>query len=300
MESNMLIDPYGRKISSLRISITSRCNLNCFYCHNEGQNGYENEISPKEIVEIIKVAAGLGIKRIKFSGGEPLVRTDFEEILSSLPSLQNVSATTNGVLLSERATGLKTSGLDRVNISLDTLDPGVYAGICGCSENIHQKVLDGIDAAVKAGLTPVKLNMVMLNGSRSDELDNMINYIKRYNGNVILQVIEPMDFGHKWQKVDMGVIENKLQSRASSVVERKLHRRKKYQIDGVEVEVVRPIDNSKFCANCNRLRVTADGKLKPCLLRDDNLVDIHQASTGKLKELFYKAVEKREPFYKDI
>lgn len=296
----MLIDPYGRKISSLRISITSRCNLNCFYCHNEGQNGYENEISPKEIVEIIKVAAGLGIKRIKFSGGEPLVRTDFEEILSSLPSLQNVSATTNGVLLSERATGLKTSGLDRVNISLDTLDPGVYAGICGCSENIHQKVLDGIDAAVKAGLTPVKLNMVMLNGSRSDELDNMINYIKRYNGNVILQVIEPMDFGHKWQKVDMGVIENKLQSRASSVVERKLHRRKKYQIDGVEVEVVRPIDNSKFCANCNRLRVTADGKLKPCLLRDDNLVDIHQASTGKLKELFYKAVEKREPFYKDI
>jgi cyclic pyranopterin phosphate synthase len=300
MESNMLIDPYGRKISSLRISITSRCNLNCFYCHNEGQNGYENEISVKKIVEIIKVAAGLGIKRIKFSGGEPLVRTDFEEILSYLPSLQNVSATTNGVLLYERATGLKTAGLDRVNISLDTLDPEVYAGICGCSENIHQKVLDGIDAAVNVGLTPVKLNMVMLNGSRSDEMDNMINYIKRYNGNVILQVIEPMDFGYKWQKVDMDAIENQLQSRASSVVERKLHRRKKYQIDGVEVEVVRPIDNSKFCANCNRLRVTADGKLKPCLLRDDNLVDIHQASTGELKELFYKAVEKREPFYKGI
>ena len=296
----MLIDPYGRKISSLRISITSRCNLNCFYCHNEGQNGYENEISPKEIVKIIKVAAGLGIRRVKFSGGEPLVRTDFEEMLSSLPSLQNVSATTNGVLLSERATGLKTAGLDRVNISLDTLDPGVYAGICGCSENIHQKVLDGIDAAVNAGLTPVKLNMVMLNGSRSDELDNMIDYIKRYNGNVILQVIEPMDFGYNWQKVDMDAIENQLQSRASSVVERKLHRRKKYQIDGVEVEVVRPIDNSKFCANCNRLRVTADGKLKPCLLRDDNLVDIHQASNSELKELFYKAVKKREPFYKGV
>lgn len=296
----MLIDPYGRKISSLRISITSRCNLNCFYCHNEGQNGYENEISPKEIVKIIKVAAGLGIRRVKFSGGEPLVRTDFEEMLSSLPSLQNVSATTNGVLLSERATGLKTAGLDRVNISMDTLDPGVYAKICGCSENIHQKVLDGIDAAVNAGLTPVKLNMVMLNGSRSDELDNMIDHIKRYNGDVILQVIEPMDFGHKWQKVDMDAIENKLQSRASSVVERKLHRRKKYQIDGVEVEVVRPIDNSKFCANCNRLRVTADGKLKPCLLRDDNLVDIHQASNSELKDLFYKAVKKREPFYKGV
>ena len=296
----MLIDPYGRKISSLRISITSRCNLNCFYCHNEGQNGYENEISPKEIVKIIKVAAGLGIRRVKFSGGEPLVRTDFEEVLSSLPSLQNVSATTNGVLLSERATGLKTAGLDRVNISMDTLDPGVYAKICGCSENIHQKVLDGIDAAVNAGLTPVKLNMVMLNGSRSDELDNMIDHIKRYNGNVILQVIEPMDFGYKWKKVDMDTIENKLQSRASSVVERKLHRRKKYQIEGVEVEVVRPIDNSKFCANCNRLRVTADGKLKPCLLRDDNLVDIHQASNSELKELFYKAVKKREPFYKGV
>jgi len=297
MESNILIDPYSRKITSLRVSITSKCNLNCFYCHNEGQSGHESDMSAELIINIINTAASLGVKRVKFSGGEPLLRNDFEQILAALPELKNVSATTNGVLLSKRAAGLKAAGLDRINISLDTLDQKVYSKICGCNGNTHQKVLDGIYASVEAGLIPVKLNLVMLKGINSDELDDMIEFIKRFNGDVILQIIEPMDFGSV-QHVSMDDIEQKLISRASSVIERKMHRRKKYLIDGSEVELVRPIDNSEFCANCNRLRVTADGKLKPCLLKNDNLVDVSSASEQDLPSLFIQAAKRREPFYR--
>ncbi|MDF1557318.1 MAG: GTP 3',8-cyclase MoaA [ANME-2 cluster archaeon] len=298
MQPSPLTDTYGRHVTSLRISITGQCNLNCFYCHNEGQSGHESQMSAEHIVNIINTAAKLGVKRVKFSGGEPLLRQDFEEILAGIPRLRNVSATTNGVLLSKRAPGLKSSGLDRVNISLDTLQSQTYASICRCSKDIHQKVLDGVYSAVDAGLTPVKLNMVMLKGINEDELDDMISFARGFDGDVILQIIEPMDFGNYGGSVDMDAIEMDLESRASDVVERKMHRRKKYMVDGAEVEVVRPIDNSRFCANCNRIRVTADGKLKPCLLVNDNLVDISNAGIHELETLFYKAVSLREPFYK--
>lgn len=298
MESHILIDSYGRKITSLRVSITSKCNLNCFYCHNEGQSGHEAEMSVELIIRIINKAASLGVRKVKFSGGEPLVRKDFEEMLARLPKLKNVSATTNGVLLSKRAEGLKAAGLDRVNISLDTLNPDTYAGICRCSSNIHKQVLDGVYAAVDAGLTPIKLNMVMLEGVNSGELNDMISFIKKFDGNVILQIIEPMDFGNNGLLMEMDIIKKELESRASSVIERKMHRRKKYMVDGAEIELVKPIDNSVFCANCNRLRVTSDGKLKPCLLRNDNLVDVSHASDSELETLFYKAMKYREPFYK--
>lgn len=293
----MLIDPYRRKITSLRVSITSRCNLNCFYCHNEGQSGHESDMSAGLIVDIINTALHFGIRRVKFSGGEPLLRSDFEDILAALPRLDNVSATTNGVLLSKRAAGLKAAGLDRINISLDTLYPSVYERICRCNGNTHRKVLDGIYAAVEAGLTPVKLNMVMLEGINSNELDDMISFTRGFHGDVILQIIEPMDIGHV-KHVSMDDIEEELTARASRVTQRSMHRRKKFLIDGAEVELVRPIDNSKFCANCNRLRVTADGKLRPCLLRNDNLVDVHCADIHDLRSLFIQAVNKREPFFK--
>ncbi|MCK4928871.1 MAG: GTP 3',8-cyclase MoaA [Methanosarcinales archaeon] len=298
MQPDALIDPFGRGITSLRISITGQCNLNCFYCHNEGQSGHESQMSAGHIANIISTAAKLGVNKVKFSGGEPLMRHDFEDILAAIPEFRNVSATTNGVLLPKRAATLKSAGLDRVNVSLDTLKPQTYASICRCSENVHSMVLDGVRSAVDAGLTPVKLNMVMLKGINEDELDDMISFTRGFDGDVILQLIEPMDFGNYGGSVDMDIIEKDLASRASDVVERKMHRRKKYMVDGAEVEVVRPIDNSRFCANCSRLRVTADGKLKPCLLVDDNLVDVGRADIQELESLFYKAVSLREPFYK--
>ncbi len=297
---NMLSDPYGRVITSLRISITRKCNLNCIYCHQEGDNSEpEHEISLNTIVKTVTTAAEFGVKKVKFSGGEPLMRSDFEDIISALPELKDVSATTNGVLLSKRAEPLAESGLDRVNISLPSLNSEHYKNITG-SQHALPKVLDGINSAVDAGLTPVKLNMVLLKGINDSEIDEAIHFAAQYDGKAILQLIELMDFKNiREYMVDINSIEKMLESRATFIYERELHRRKKYLIDGVEVELVRPIDNSTFCANCNRLRLTSSGKLKPCLMRNDNLVDINEKATvGEIRYLLKKAVEKREPYYK--
>jgi cyclic pyranopterin phosphate synthase len=298
--NNTLTDNYGRVIKSLRISITKKCNLKCIYCHQEGENqAFAQEMTPETIARIVTAATEFGVDKVKFTGGEPLMREDFEGILAGLPDLKNISATTNGVLLSHRAISLADSGLDRVNVSLPSINKEHYGAITG-SPNMLPRVIQGIDAAIDAGLTPVKLNMVILKGINHSEIDDAINFIGRYDGSVILQLIELMNFRDISRfMVDIDSVEKMLESRASRVIEREMHRRKKYFIDGVEVELVRPIDNSLFCASCNRLRVTSSGKLKPCLMRNDNLIEINDgASVEEIKELLRKAVLRREPYYK--
>ncbi len=202
-------------------------------------------------------------------------------------------------MLSHRAASLADSGLDRVNVSIPSINKEHYGAITG-SPHLLPKVIEGIDAAIDAGLTPVKLNMVLLKGINHSEIDDAINFIRKYDGSVILQLIELMNFRDISKfMVDIESVERMLESRATSVNEREMHRRKKYFIDGVEVELVRPIDNSRFCANCNRLRVTSGGKLKPCLMRNDNLLEIKDgASHEEIKELLRDAVMSREPYYK--
>lgn len=304
-EEKILVDPYGRKVTGLRISITDRCNLSCMYCHNEGADccscgprGYE--MSPELICGIVREAAKFGVRKVKFSGGEPLFRKDFEDILACLPPLKEVSATTNGILLEKRAKTLKASGLDRVNVSLDTLDPKKYEEITGAPPGTLEKVIRGINSAVEAELTPVKLNMVLLKGINENEIDAMMDFIRPYEGKVILQLIELMNIDPELSKytIDSKALEKNLEERASEVRVRHLHHRKKYVIDGVEVEFVRPMDNSEFCAHCSRLRVTADGKLKPCLLVHDNLVDVGEArSPEEIEKLLMLAVSRRKPYY---
>lgn len=297
----VLVDSFGRRVTSLRISITNRCNLNCIYCHHEGDTSSKNEMSVDTISRIVHTAAGYGVNKVKFSGGEPLMRNDFEEILQSLPRLKEVSATTNGVFLKNRAHDLKAAGLDRVNISLDSLDPERYRCITNGKQGTFENVLDGIDASVDAGLTPVKLNTILLKGINDTNIDEMLEFIRGYNSDVILQLIELMDFEfgeYPKYRVDTQAIEKELESRADEIKVRSMHRRKKYIIDSAEVELVRPIDNTEFCANCNRLRVTADGKLKPCLLVNDNLVDVSGASEEKMDELLKLAVSRRVPYYR--
>ncbi len=297
-KTEFLRDAYGRTIKSLRMSITDRCNLNCIYCHNEGSTGSTGEMSVETISNIVHVAAGFGVNRLKLSGGEPLLRNDLEEILVSLPPLKDVSLTTNGVLLKERAKSLKAAGLNRVNISVDSLNEGNYRHITKCKAGIFQKVMDGIHAAVDAGLTPVKLNMVLLKDVNEYEVEEMLSFTREFHGDVILQLIQLMDFRDvACYHVDMDEIERELELKAGYVQVRELHRRKKYLIDGAEVEFVRPVDNTEFCANCNRLRVTADGKLRPCLLVNDNLVDVSHASVEEMPDLFRLAVSRRVPFY---
>jgi cyclic pyranopterin phosphate synthase len=289
-----LKDTFNRPVSNLRISLTPKCNLSCIYCHREGEKAPQGPLSAAEIAEVLRVAAGFGIRSVKFTGGEPTLRPDLIEIIKSVPAGMESSITTNGTLLAGLAADLKQAGLGRVNVSIDSLDPATYKKITGTDR--LSDVLEGIDAAIASGLTPVKLNMVVLKGVNDHEIDDFLTYV-RGNRDLVLQLIELMNFNDCDYHGDLNGLETSLASRSKQIVTRRMHHRKKYCLDGAEVEVVRPLHNTEFCAFCNRLRVTSDGKLKPCLLRTDNHVDIRGKSGKELEDLFIEAVRRREPFY---
>ena len=289
-----LKDPFGRSVSNLRISLTPKCNLRCIYCHAEGEVDPKSHMSVEEIAEIMRVGAKFDIRSVKFTGGEPLVRKDLAEIVRSVPDSMESSLTTNGTLLAESAHELKEAGLSRVNISLDTLKPDRYRAITG--RDLLDAAVAGVDAAIDAGLTPIKLNMVVLKGINEDEVEDFIAFV-RNNRDLILQIIELMEFNDCPYHAEVNLLEKDLESRSRTIITRRMHHRKKYCLDGSEVEVVRPLHNTEFCAYCNRLRVTSDGKLKPCLLRHDNHVDIRGKTGEELEALFAEAVRRRAPFF---
>jgi cyclic pyranopterin phosphate synthase len=291
----VLKDTYGRPFTNLRIALTARCNLRCIYCHAEGEQAPAQELTTGEIAEILRVAGTFGIRSVKFTGGEPLLRGDLPEIIAAVPPGIESSLTTNATLLADRARELKESGLTRVNVSLDSLQRERYRSITG--SDLLDDVLAGIQAAEEAGLTPIKLNMVLLSGINEDEVEDFLSYV-RGNRNLILQLIELLEFNRCSSHGDIDRVEEEIASRSRQVLTRRMHHRKKYCLDGAEVEVVRPRHNTEFCAFCNRLRVTSDGKLKPCLLRSDNHLDIRGKSGAELEALFCEAVRRREPFYR--
>nr|WP_320160636.1 GTP 3',8-cyclase MoaA [uncultured Methanoregula sp.] len=291
----VLKDAFNRPVSNIRISLTKQCNLSCIYCHREGETAPKDPISAAEIAEILRVAAHFEIRSVKFTGGEPLLRPDLLEIVRSVPAGMESSLTTNGTLLAGVASDLRKAGMRRVNVSLDSLNPETYKKITGIDR--LSDVLDGISAALDAGLTPIKINMVVLEGINDNEIDDFLAYV-RGNRNLVLQIIELMNFNNCDHHGDLNGLEGSLAARSKQIVTRRMHHRKKYCLDGAEVEVVRPLHNTEFCAFCNRLRVTSDGTLKPCLLRSDNHIDIRGKSGKELEDFFVKAVSLREPFYK--
>jgi cyclic pyranopterin phosphate synthase len=291
----ILKDSYNRPVSNIRVSLTPKCNLSCIYCHKEGEKSPKDQLSAEDIAEILRVAAKFEIRSVKFTGGEPLLRPDLVQIVQSVPAGMESSLTTNGTLLTDLARDLKTSGLKRVNVSIDSLNPETYKKITGTDK--LSDVLDGITAALNVGLTPVKLNMVVLDGINDNEIDDFLAFV-RGNRNLVLQLIELMHFNDCNFHGELNVVEEMLASRSKQIITRRMHHRKKYCLDGAEVEVVRPLHNTEFCAFCNRLRVTSDGKLKPCLLRTDNHIDVRGKKNEELEALFKKAVSLREPFYK--
>jgi cyclic pyranopterin phosphate synthase len=310
MSEGILTDPFGRKITNVRIALTNACNLRCIYCHHEGEevNGCSTcasgpEMTKDELAGLIGVFSDLGIETLKLTGGEPTIRKDLPDIIRSIPSRIESSMTTNGTLLAPLAEDLKAAGLSRVNISLDTLRPGRYREITG--KDLLPSVLAGIDAALSAGLTPVKLNMVLLKGINDDETEDFLAFV-RERDNLILQIIELMDV-HGWacglipaarnNTALVGDLEKDIAARSEQVVTRSMHHRKKYCLDGAEVEVVRPMHNYEFCANCNRLRVTSDGKLKPCLLTSGNEVSIRDLHGEELVAAIRTSVQRRRPYF---
>ena len=289
-----MVDSYGRKVTGLRIALTPRCNLNCIYCHHEGEVKPDGEISDEMVASVARAAAKLGVRSIKFTGGEPLLRHNLAGLIREMPQELNLSLTTNGILLAEQARSLAKAGLDRVNVSLDSLDPETYMAITGGQEGDLEKVLAGIDAALDAGLVPIKLNIVVLKENEA-EIPDLIDFCRKKG--LIAQLIQLLDLKHQGISGDIDAIERRLAEQADSVHTREMHRRRKYFINGAEVEIVRPMDNTEFCANCTRLRVTSDGKIKPCLLRSDNLVEIGTCDCERIKELLQEANLRREPYF---
>ena len=303
----MIYDSFKRPVLSARISITQRCNLDCIYCHKEGifEDSTE-EMTPDEIKRVIGILAKHGVKKVKITGGEPLLRSDAADIVGGISGLgiEDISMTTNGTLLSEYAGQLKESGLKRINVSLDTLKPEVFREITK-GGNLD-RVTEGIEAAIEAGLYPVKLNVVAMKGINDKEIRELLDHYPTEG--VVLQLIELMDVGNEvFDKYyySLDDIEKEFEANASDVrVRRFMQGRKKYTLNGSQVEVIRPMHNTNFCAHCTRIRITADGKFKPCLMRSDNSVDFltpmrEGASDEKLEELFKEAVERREPFMKE-
>ncbi len=306
-----LMDNCGRPLLNLRISITQRCNIHCAYCHREGEvqraNRSAEKMSVEEIVRIAKTAVSLGISRIKLTGGEPLMRKDICEIIkgiAALPGLRDLSLTTNGILLGAMARELRAAGLKRVNISLPTLNPETFRKLTGGK---LEDALEGVEAAIAVGFNPVKLNMVVLSDVNVDDVPSMIDFACK--SNVILQLIEldPINVGNAYYTAHHRSLDEQeamLRQKAVSVETRKfMHNRRIYHLPDVTVEVVHPIENSEFCMHCTRMRVTSDGKLKPCLMRNDNLTDIltpirEGASDEELKQLFTRANLLREPYNK--
>ncbi|AEH07501.1 GTP 3',8-cyclase MoaA [Methanothermococcus okinawensis] len=294
-------DRFGREIRSLRISITPKCNLKCFYCHREGHDSENiNLMTPSELGKIVKTSLKFGIKKVKISGGEPLLRNDLPQIIESISddNLKDISLTTNGIFLEECAQKLKDAGLNRVNVSIDTLNPEKYKKITYCGD--LEKVKRGVKEAINVGLTPLKINYLALSNTVED-LDDLMNYCRELGA--ILQIIEfiPLNEHLKKYHVDITPIENKIAEQCDKVITRKfMQNRKKYLVNGLEIEFVRPMDNTEFCSHCTRIRLTHDGFLKPCLLRDDNLVDIlTPLRNGEdIEKCFIECINRREPYFK--
>ena len=257
-------------INSLRLSVTQRCNLKCPYCHKEGQISSEKELNLEEIEKIIKNAKEIGIKKIKITGGEPLLRKDIISIIKIIKkhNFEDISLVTNGFLLEEYAFQLKEAGLNRVNIGCDSLSSNVLL------KNI-KNIKDGLEAAKSAGLSPIKLNMVVLKDINDKEMPAMIEFAEK--NKLVLQLIELININgnkeyYKKHYFSLENIEQELEKKAKIIINKEMHNRKQYNWGNVIVEIVRPF-TKEFCANCTRLRITSDGKIKPCLLRNDNLIN---------------------------
>ena len=302
----MLFDKYGRPVTCLRITITHKCNYRCFYCHMEGEEGGD-ELTVNDVARLVRVGKELGIDKVKLTGGEPLFRHDVVDVVRAISRIgvTDLAMTTNGSLLKELVAELIDAGLKRVNVSLPSLKRGVFKRITGV--DALNSVVEGLLMAKDFDLRPIKLNVVLLRGLNDGEVFDLMEFAGRHD--FILQVIELEPLGVDYQLYDkyhvpLDPIEEWLKSKAVKVEERKdMHNRRQYDLGYVKVELVRAVNNPDFCMHCTRLRVTANGKLKPCLMRSDNLIDVlgalrRGASDEELRELFVRAVELREPYFK--
>ena len=298
----MLTDAYGRAVTDIRISVTKRCNFGCVYCHDEGLGpiarphaAHGEEITPREVERLVSVAREFGLRSVKFTGGEPLVRDDLEEIIGrTVEQIPDVSLTTNGSMLAGRAEALRDAGLKRVNVSVDSIDPREFREI---RHGSLAPVLRGIREALRVGLKPVKLNLVVFRRTVAS-IPRMIEYVGATDG-LKLQLIQfmPELVDHREWMVDIQAVRAWLESHASRVLIREMHHRRVYVFHHAEVELVDPVYNAEFCSNCHRIRVTHRGELKGCLNRSDDLIPTRGLDDEDLRNAFRQVITARMPYY---
>jgi cyclic pyranopterin phosphate synthase len=273
---NKLVDSWGRPHNNLRISVTDRCNIRCVYCMPEQVQFLPRAalLSYEEIERFVRIALPLGIDKVRLTGGEPLVRRDLPRLvekLSAIPGLQDIGLTTNGMLLAPCARALRDAGLRRINISLDTMDPARFERLT--RRPGLEQVIEGILAAKEAGFEPVKINAVAMRGETEDEVIPLAQFARRHG--LELRFIEymPLDAGHQWEREkvlfaadiheiltrDIGpLVPSADQDPRAPALDYE------YADGGGVVGFIASVSRP-FCASCNRIRLTSDGKLRNCL-----------------------------------
>jgi cyclic pyranopterin phosphate synthase len=302
------IDPYNRKITYLRVSVTDRCNLRCMYCtpvKDLKLFDHADILSYEEILKVIRVATDLGIKKVRLTGGEPLLRRNFVHFVESacrIPQIEDVSITTNGVLLKEMARPLFEAGVRRINVSLDTLNPLKYTKIT--RRECFDAVRKGVQVAEAVGFSPIKVNVVVIRGINDNELLQFadLSVRKPYH----IRFIEYMPIGRdsNWTP-ERHISSDEIRSRLQTFgplhkIPHSIHdgpaERYRFESAKGEIGFISALTHH-FCPSCNRLRLTPDGKLRPCLFAGDE-VDIKSPLRNgfgdqDLRELFQQAIARK-------
>ncbi len=298
-----LTDRYKRVIDYMRVSITDRCNLRCLYCMPDGGKPveYKEIMSYEEIVRIIRVSSSLGVRKIRLTGGEPLARKNVQFLIREIKGIEGIeelSLTTNGVLLSRYVDEIREAGLDRLNVSLDSLRPERYREITGGGS--LDKVIEGIERAHDVGLRPVKLNVVVIRGINDDEIEDFAGFTLTRPYQVRFIEFMPGK-GNHWTE-DLCVSSEEIKRRIEAVahlepVRLRRHGPARYYRfrDGTGVVGFISAISHHFCSDCNRLRLTAEGKIRPCLFSETE-IDLRAAlrmgaSDEELGRLLRLAVE---------
>jgi cyclic pyranopterin phosphate synthase len=328
----LLRDAHNRIIRDLRVSLTDRCNFRCFYCLPHGEPPLarkETILTFEEITRVCEIFVSLGIEKIRLTGGEPMLRKDIEKLVGKLARLKiqdsrfkiqdyenrkpktenqclkDLALTTNGFSLVERAANLKRSGLDRVTISLDSLKRENFHEITGV--DYLENVLKAIDAAIAAGLNPVRINAVIVRGRNDDEIVEFARFAREREVSFRFIEFMPLDAGHEWNR-EMVVSGREIKEKIETVFPLKLKTSSrgaetawKYEFaDGArgEIGIIAPV-TEMFCGACSRIRLTADGQIRTCLFstQEHNLRDVLRsgASRAEIVEFIRQVVLKKEP-----
>ena len=307
----MLRDKFGREIHDLRISVTDRCNFSCVYCKSADPKNYfphRDLLTWEEFLRLSRVLVGMGIRKIRVTGGEPLLRTGVVEFIRKLrwvDGLADLAITTNGYLLPELAQELAAAGAPRVTVSLDSMHPEKFAKITRTPRS-YEKVMAGINAALAAGLAPVKVNIVLVRGFNDDEIVDFARLARRRD--IVVRFIEfmPLDADHSWRR-DLVVTAKEIVDAIQPVFPLVVIPRHspsetalRYRFaDGQgELGIIAPV-SIPFCRQCSRIRLTADGKLRTCLFSlgeyDVRYLVRNGSTDSDIARFVEKAVREKEP-----